>query len=659
MSDTENQLKLRAEQEVNRKVLIALHRVDNPETPMHFSSQVTNTESTTKNQIRELNLSIDPMNIEFTDISFVQTTAEDDGAIHLFKRKDEYIDPEAIAQVKPSGQEKITFWLTRGNLQIANNNFHNAIDCYKQVLLINSQQFVCIFNIGCMFERLENYEAARKWLQLCYDLDFCRSDCLYGLALCAYKSGNSQQCFTYLEELRRMSDKENPNVNYLVALSCREIGKNKEAADNYMKVFQEIQKNIGADFAKKMFASLLLRAQDIPFSIDTNEAKNFFESSKEYLLTKNSTFVFEGMYTPENEWKPDLLEVVADRLSEMKFWKRFTPEYLRTFLGYMHVEKFKPDTVIFPPTDVVYIIASGSISFRDHSPGPLSPKIIASLEEGDIIGFSPIDNDVYKNIENWMICRSEIEVLVIRTSDFARIWEAQKSVKKMIHTDILEQTVLLRGITHQTLYTLSYELAKKEVFRCGEVLYNDHSYMTVQDFNSKVKKKILNYKFYELMDKDDPTNQGLSTQARDEKAFRPRGQSKIRKYSQHQMDKTKAKASDSNRATGPPRLEENIVRGIFIILDGECTVENAEKRIVTTLTRGDYFGENLLLGTVSHNNFGLIRCKTPQVEVLYISKTLFNRIPKYDVEKMTAICTEVRRNKKRPAAHFKQSHGLL
>ena len=81
-------------------------------------------------------------------------------------------------------------------------------------------------------------------------------------------------------------------------------------------------------------------------------------------------------------------------------------------------------------------------------------------------------------------------------------------------------------------------------------------------------------------------------------------------------------------------------RGFYLILKGEGVVENIDGNIMGLLSSGDYFGEKLLFPTNSVTDFGLIKVKSDTVEMLFMTKKLFHRIPFYEREIMKKNCQD-------------------
>jgi len=72
--------------------------------------------------------------------------------------------------------------------------------------------------------------------------------------------------------------------------------------------------------------------------------------------------------------------------------------------------------------------------------------------------------------------------------------------------------------------------------------------------------------------------------------------------------------------------------GFYIILKGECELENPNGFNAFYLNYGEYFGETLMFNTKSYNSFGRIRVSEDDTIVLKLSRFDFNKIPTLDVK---------------------------
>jgi hypothetical protein len=62
---------------------------------------------------------------------------------------------------------------------------------------------------------------------------------------------------------------------------------------------------------------------------------------------------------------------------------------------------------------------------RSHCKDPNTVKILAKYQEGDIIGFAPIDRGISTYPDVWPHCVSEVEVALMDVEDFKELWGLQ------------------------------------------------------------------------------------------------------------------------------------------------------------------------------------------------------------------------------------------
>ena len=59
----------------------------------------------------------------------------------------------------------VDFWLTKGISMYASNQLSTAMQCYKQALMLNSNHYVAMHNLGACYERLGKFTAALRWFK--------------------------------------------------------------------------------------------------------------------------------------------------------------------------------------------------------------------------------------------------------------------------------------------------------------------------------------------------------------------------------------------------------------------------------------------------------------------------------------------------------------
>ena len=508
------------------------------------------------------------------------------------------------------------FWFARGALQMKENNFRNAIDCFKQVLLLNPQYYICIFNIGCMYEQLEEYESSRKWLQLCYTHKFSLKEVLFALALCEFKTNDYTKCFEYLVELEKILHEENNSdepeykFTYLMALCCKELGKRDRAKKMYLILQSQIIENTKLELTKSIMKQAFLNLRKLPSTL----SKEDVSAMQTQLLLLNpqpiKTSILSHLYVPNDGWRSDFVREVLITLKTKAFWRRFPIEFLQTLLKLLSVEVVPAGSIIFMRSSSTMVILQGTAVIRDHSVDPLNPKTLAYLSEGSIIGHDETDDYIFRGSEVWVYALTDIEVIKVKKREFEKIWMLQKDYEKANLSKFLGELEIFKGVCSQTLYRLGFELMKRDTFSKDEIVFNDNSYLKSRDV-----KDIQS-------DFQDSLNQRFGGEATTEAI----------KQSKRAFAKL-----DEGRKRAEQKINSHCL-GFYVVLSGECAVENWEGTICTTLGRGAFFGESLMFSTLGLNNFGRIRVTTDKVEVLFLPIDDFKLIPFYEMDFMRKNC---------------------
>lgn len=79
--------------------------------------------------------------------------------------------------------------------------------------------------------------------------------------------------------------------------------------------------------------------------------------------------------------------------------------------------------------------------------------------------------------------------------------------------------------------------------------------------------------------------------------------------------------------------------GLFIVLEGQCSVYSDGGKKICDLPIGSTFGENLLARVKrTYSSFGIIVTGQRRTQIAFIPKSLFFRIPNYDIYQMHLSC---------------------
>lgn len=74
-----------------------------------------------------------------------------------------------------------------------------AIQCLKETLLFDKLHSQAIFNLGCLYEYLGQYDTSKKWFDIALKLNEHPNEAKYGLAICNYKLDNYETCFENID----------------------------------------------------------------------------------------------------------------------------------------------------------------------------------------------------------------------------------------------------------------------------------------------------------------------------------------------------------------------------------------------------------------------------------------------------------------------------
>ncbi len=87
----------------------------------------------------------------------------------------------------------------------------------------------------------------------------------------------------------------------------------------------------------------------------------------------------------------------------------------------MSVKKFNKGEILFVENETM-VLLDGMVFMKGHTEDVIQPKILAKYQQGDIIGYKPIDNGVSNKNETWCIANVPTECAVFNPKDFEFIW---------------------------------------------------------------------------------------------------------------------------------------------------------------------------------------------------------------------------------------------
>ena len=79
-------------------------------------------------------------------------------------KSDSRLTDEERIEVEKANKEA-DFWLAKGIAINQANQLQAAVQCYKQALTLNPENFLAMFNLAANYERLYKFASALKWLK--------------------------------------------------------------------------------------------------------------------------------------------------------------------------------------------------------------------------------------------------------------------------------------------------------------------------------------------------------------------------------------------------------------------------------------------------------------------------------------------------------------
>ena len=79
-------------------------------------------------------------------------------------------------------------------------------------------------------------------------------------------------------------------------------------------------------------------------------------------------------------------------MKDRSFFRRFSKQHLSHFMRFMRCRRFERDEVLFVVDGDVMVMLDGLVHMKSHAEEVVPPKMLAKLEQGDIIGCPKLDN---------------------------------------------------------------------------------------------------------------------------------------------------------------------------------------------------------------------------------------------------------------------------
>lgn len=309
-----------------------------------------------------------------------------------------------------------------------------SINCFKQAVIQDSELFQAIYNLGCMYENVKDFELAFKWFYLAKTIEPEDKDVNFALAFCFYKLKKYSKAIELLEQYcvgvqaahESGSGSSVMNISseavqtYILSICYKGNLDFEKAETAYNKFISMIDDSSNREIALNLFA--LLNKKNSGFSVRKLE-----EIKMGLLRAFKSIFPdeFESIskyWDPTRKvWYQSRLEGLIDSLTTMNFFKRYPRQILREVLPHCGFDKLKKDSIIFysPETEqTVYIIVKGAVTVKDHSLNIEVPRTAIQLQPGDVINPGDFDGGLLKSFHFWFRCANDIEVITLSRKSF-------------------------------------------------------------------------------------------------------------------------------------------------------------------------------------------------------------------------------------------------
>jgi hypothetical protein len=262
------------------------------------------------------------------------------------------------------------------------------------------------------------------------------------------------------------------------------------------------------------------------------------------------------------------------------------------------------------------VITKGAVTVKDHSLNIEVPRTAIQLQPGDVINPGDIDGGLLKSFHFWFRCATDLEVISMSRKSFENFWFAQTSFGLDTKSVIFKKMNLFSKVSDMTIFKVIYDLMEFRTYSEPTIVYDDLSYFEEYErrraevFENKLKSSIIKSAKAYLLRKSNYLNQ----------------------------------LTEANNAVRNLIKQKStpLQTGMFVVLEGECSVYNETGKKIADLPIGSCFGENLLVRVPkSYSNLGIIATGQKRTQLGFIDKAIFFRIPNYDVYKMHLSCQDI------------------
>ena len=227
-------------------------------------------------------------------------------------------------------------WFQKGVETCRQMDLLASINSFKQAVIHDSELFPAIYNLGCLYENVKDFELAFKWFYLAKTIEPEDRDVNFALALCYFKLKRYNSAIELLnkhclnEEPESVASKSSSVLNistravqtYILSICYKGSLDSEKAEETYNKFLSMIDDSSNRDIAMYLFA--LLNKKNAGFS-----QRKLEEVKMGLLKSFKSTFPdeVESIYRywdlSKKTWAASTFDVLVETLSKMHFFKRF------------------------------------------------------------------------------------------------------------------------------------------------------------------------------------------------------------------------------------------------------------------------------------------------------------------------------------------------
>lgn len=246
-------------------------------------------------------------------------------------------------------------WFEKGVANSGATDLLVSINAFKQAVIHDGQMFQAIYNLGCLYESVKDFELAFKWFYLAKTIEPEDVDVNFALALCYYKLKKYTKAIELLETycLKQSEDgkgskeesendasgenSDDGNISskavqtYILCICYKGLMDFEKTEQIYNQFIGMIEDSSNRDVALYLFA--LLNKNNSSFSVrKMEEIKMGLLRSFKSLFPENSESI-KPFWDPIREtWYSNQMNNLAELLSKLNFFKRFPRNILVGFL---------------------------------------------------------------------------------------------------------------------------------------------------------------------------------------------------------------------------------------------------------------------------------------------------------------------------------------